>query len=509
MHAHRRCGGHGIAALDRLRDTPVPGQRLGGAARRDSEARRVSPTGSATCRMRSASSALAAAAPRRHGGTEALIGLRGVTAGLDIGLHRRQGAGDPLEVGGRSPRGDRPGNLQLQCLPDLHDQGQHPIGPDELRRQDGVLGPQVNPATVTGFDEPDGPQRDERLPDRGTAHLKSLGDVPIRGKPVPRAKLLLRDDVRMRAATSSYSGVLRIGTNSGAATARSYASSLTVVQGNWDIWLDQLTRAPGRVRRSQRTRRSTVDIENTFNVPAAPREVFDLLSDVEQVAPCMPGATIIGREGDDYQGRFRIKVGPVAAAYEGGIAVVSRDEEQGRIVLRGRGTDPRGAGSAEATIAAEITRLDDGSRVAMATSLQVGGRLAQFTGRSSMMQSVADRVIGQFADRLTERLTNGAANVGSEAPPRPEGGRPIVGSKPTVGSTRAAAAGTPHPREDDPAGADDAGEDAFDAGSIVADMVQDHLEPVAVVAVLVALAVGFAAGLRRGSRRRLRFELRF
>lgn len=236
-----------------------------------------------------------------------------------------------------------------------------------------------------------------------------------------------------------------------------------------------------------------MNIENSFDVPAQAQQVYDLLSDIEQVAPCMPGATITGREGDDYSGRFRMKVGPVAAAYEGAIAVVSRDQERGEVVLRGSGTDPRGAGSAEATITARITPLESGTRIIMATSLEVGGRLAQFTGRTSMMQSVADRMINQFAAGLTDRLAQGPQATES----------PSASSPATAPRHAEAGTGAALPQADAAAaGVSRGGGEAFDAGSLVADMLKSRVEPLVVVGVLVGVLVGLGIG-RRGNRPRI------
>jgi carbon monoxide dehydrogenase subunit G len=243
-----------------------------------------------------------------------------------------------------------------------------------------------------------------------------------------------------------------------------------------------------------------VRIENAFTVAAPLEQVFGLLSDVEQVAPCMPGATIVGRDdGGDYRGRFRIKVGPVSAGYEGSIAVQSTDPERGEIVLRGSGADPRGAGSAAAVITARVDREGDGTKVVMVTDLDVAGRLAQFSGRSSMMQSVADRMIGQFADGIQGRLAAGAAapangSNGSHG----EHGRPDTGAATDAPKAPAAAAPAAHDAA--------AQESVFDAGSLMGDML-GGAKAVAGVG-LLGLVVGFLLGrLGRGCGRRL--EVRF
>jgi len=221
-------------------------------------------------------------------------------------------------------------------------------------------------------------------------------------------------------------------------------------------------------------------IHNEFTVPASSDRVWTLLGDLDQVAPCMPGAALVGRADDgSHRGRFKIKVGPVSAAYEGVIRIVNRDEASGIIVLRAEGSDVNGAGSAEATITGQVRADGDGAQVALDTDLEVAGKLAQFSGRSSLMQDVADRIVRQFADRLRTRATQAAA-------PGPGGG-------------------------DQPSAPPQAVTDnePLDAGSVVRDMIAERVGGAGgVLVVLASLIVGIALG-RATRRRQRRIEVRF
>lgn len=226
-------------------------------------------------------------------------------------------------------------------------------------------------------------------------------------------------------------------------------------------------------------------IENTFAVGAPVDRVFSVLSDINAVAPCMPGATILGEDpAGGHRGRFKIKVGPVSAAYEGRIAIESADAERGEIVMSGSGADPRGAGSAEATITATLRPSGAGTEVVMGTELDIAGRLAQFGGRSSMMQGIADRMIGQFADRLQQAVTADPAATPAAAS--------TAGAAPSSASTGA-------PRATAAAPADDA-DDAFDAGGMLGDMLK-QVNPVStgVIALLIGVVLGMLLG-RTGPR---------
>src|SRR5688500_11366440 len=124
--------------------------------------------------------------------------------------------------------------------------------------------------------------------------------------------------------------------------------------------------------------------QNEIEVDSPPSELFAFLTDVERVAPCLPGASIDGREGDDYHGSMKVKVGPITGTYKGTMRFVERDEQALRAVMSARAAEVNGQGNAEAKITTQIEQAgDDSSRITMDTDLQMRGRVAQF-GRGAM-----------------------------------------------------------------------------------------------------------------------------
>ena len=166
--------------------------------------------------------------------------------------------------------------------------------------------------------------------------------------------------------------------------------------------------------------------EITLGTPAD--ELFAFLSDVERVAPCLPGASVEGREGEDYAGRMKVKVGPINATYQGTMRFVELDKDARRAVMRARAEEVNGQGNAEATITTEVEESGEGSVVRMDTDLQMRGKVAQF-GRGAM-EKISQRMFSEFARNIEQTLSeNGgagadhAASDGSEAAPaeaRPE-----------------------------------------------------------------------------------------
>ncbi len=154
--------------------------------------------------------------------------------------------------------------------------------------------------------------------------------------------------------------------------------------------------------------------QNEIEVAAPPDELFAFVSDVERVAPCLPGAAIDGRDGDEYQGTMKVKVGPITGTYKGKMRFVERDEQARRAVMSARASEVNGQGDAEATITTQIEEAGEGSsRIRMDTDLQIRGRVAQF-GRGAM-EKISQRMFDEFARNLEREMTGGGTD-GSEAP---------------------------------------------------------------------------------------------
>jgi carbon monoxide dehydrogenase subunit G len=152
--------------------------------------------------------------------------------------------------------------------------------------------------------------------------------------------------------------------------------------------------------------------QNEIEVAAPPDELFAFVSDVERVAPCLPGAAIDGRDGDEYQGSMKVKVGPITGTYKGKMRFVERDEQARRAVMSARAAEVNGQGDAEATITTQIEEAGEGSsRIRMDTDLQIRGRVAQF-GRGAM-EKISQRMFDEFARNLEQEMTGGD---GKEAP---------------------------------------------------------------------------------------------
>jgi carbon monoxide dehydrogenase subunit G len=145
-------------------------------------------------------------------------------------------------------------------------------------------------------------------------------------------------------------------------------------------------------------------IDNQFSVNVPIAEAWNALTDLERIAPCMPGAQLTGREGDAYLGTVKVKVGPVISEFAGTATFVEKDEATYHAIIDAKGRDSRGSGNASATITAHLQSEGVArTTVVVETDMKISGKLAQFG--SGMIAEVSSKLLGQFAESLEQMLT--------------------------------------------------------------------------------------------------------
>jgi carbon monoxide dehydrogenase subunit G len=168
-------------------------------------------------------------------------------------------------------------------------------------------------------------------------------------------------------------------------------------------------------------------LNHTFSVPVPIAEAWSVLTNVERIAPCLPGAQLQEVEGETYRGAVKVKVGPIQAQFKGQASFVEKDDANYKVVLKGEGRDTGGKGNASAVITARLTAIDATStQVDVNTDLSITGKVAQF-GRGALAD-VSDKLLAQFSDNLNNLIASepAAAAPAPEAAPTAETGQPVV-----------------------------------------------------------------------------------
>jgi carbon monoxide dehydrogenase subunit G len=142
---------------------------------------------------------------------------------------------------------------------------------------------------------------------------------------------------------------------------------------------------------------------NEFTVNRSIAHAWAVLTDVERIAPCMPGAQLQEIEGDLYRGVVKVKLGPISTSFKGQAAFVERDDTNHRAVLKGEGRDTGGKGNADALITAQLEAVSAHvTKCVVSTDLHISGKVAQF-GRG-VMGDVSGKLMAQFAQNLNAML---------------------------------------------------------------------------------------------------------
>lgn len=165
-----------------------------------------------------------------------------------------------------------------------------------------------------------------------------------------------------------------------------------------------------------------MELHHQFTVPVPVDEAWRVLLDIERIAPCMPGATVEGFDGEHIMGRVKVKVGPITVTYLGTAVFEEMDESAHRIVLTANGKEVRGQGTARATVTGTLAEEDGGTAVTVVTDLTITGRPAQF-GRG-VMADVGDKLVGQFADCVSRKLASGEPSASTPPVPAPRLAQP-------------------------------------------------------------------------------------
>lgn len=188
-----------------------------------------------------------------------------------------------------------------------------------------------------------------------------------------------------------------------------------------------------------------MQLENKFTIEAPIEKAWEALNTPQTIAPCFPGATLTEYEDDTFTGTVKVKLGPISLTYKGKGTYKERDDTNHRVVIDASGRDSRGNGTANATVTG--TMVADGpdkTAVTMVTDMTITGRPAQF-GRG-VISDVADKIIGQFAGCVAEKLApelEAAPPAGATTPAPAASAAGSTNGAATAGTTATATATAP------------------------------------------------------------------
>ena len=163
-----------------------------------------------------------------------------------------------------------------------------------------------------------------------------------------------------------------------------------------------------------------MELVHDFVVPVSPEQAWAVLTDVERIATCLPGASVTSVDGDAFEGGMKIKVGPIGMTFKGHGSFVEKDAAARTAVIEAKGRDARGNGGAQAHVTAALTDADGSTAVHVVTDLNISGKAAQFG--TGVMKDISNRLLDQLVANLAAQLSAespspAAAEPASATPP--------------------------------------------------------------------------------------------
>ena len=229
-----------------------------------------------------------------------------------------------------------------------------------------------------------------------------------------------------------------------------------------------------------------LNFDNRFSVPAPIDEVWRTVLDVERVAPCVPGAQVRERRGDNaYNVAIKIKLGPLSMTYTGDVEIVETDEAAHLAVMSAKAREARGQGMADATVQMRLTEEDGRTQGQIHSDVTISGKAA----------SMGRGVIGDVSARLVDTFAQNLASMLSGAPEP----APAQAAQPPAAAAEARPAAEPAPQPAAPK-ADEGLPVASIAAGVAADRLRDP--PALLGALAVVAVVSFLLGRRSAQGRR-------
>ncbi len=150
-----------------------------------------------------------------------------------------------------------------------------------------------------------------------------------------------------------------------------------------------------------------MEIKNSFTVSSDIKTSWNILLDIERIAPCMPGAELTAVIDDThYKGNAKLRVGPVSLTFSGEAEITEVDEVNFTAKVHAKGNDTKGRGAADAYVVFALSEDGEQTRVDVSTQLNLSGSVAQYGRASGLIDAIASQIISDFTDNLESEIAN-------------------------------------------------------------------------------------------------------
>lgn len=145
-----------------------------------------------------------------------------------------------------------------------------------------------------------------------------------------------------------------------------------------------------------------MQLQHKFDLPMPAVKAWELLNRVEEITPCLQGASAVAAGDDRFNIQMKLRFGPLDLVFKGVVEITERDPVAHRMVLKTKANDARGQGSASGTTVAQMSELAGTTNIVLDTDLMIGGRIAQM-GRG-MVGDVSNDLLAKFVANLKAKF---------------------------------------------------------------------------------------------------------
>ncbi|MEZ5361507.1 MAG: carbon monoxide dehydrogenase subunit G [Bryobacterales bacterium] len=135
-----------------------------------------------------------------------------------------------------------------------------------------------------------------------------------------------------------------------------------------------------------------MDLTASYTFQAPPERVFDVMTDPDVVAACLPGCEKLEPLGENrYRAELSMGIAAITGRYEGVVELQDLNRPSSyKLVVEGKGKTGFVKGGGEI----RLTAVDEGTRVDVDGKAQVGGAIAR----------VGQRLIGGASKMMTDKF---------------------------------------------------------------------------------------------------------
>lgn len=152
-----------------------------------------------------------------------------------------------------------------------------------------------------------------------------------------------------------------------------------------------------------------IEVSEQIEVPAAPRTVWDVLSDPRAVVGCVPGAALGEKQEDgSYDATLTVKFGPAKVTFQARVALeFDAAAMVGQVVARGK--DNQGGTRIRSKMTFKVLKRAEppGATIPIEAQVEISGRLATVVEGGAAL--VVKRMTSEFTERLAARCAGATA----------------------------------------------------------------------------------------------------